>query len=181
MLKRLVWDFSVNTLAKSILTPTKLRYSIYKAMGLKILSSNIRSGVTFRGKNVVIEKGVFINHDVFIDCMEKVVIGENSALAFQVMLCTSTHQIGDVNRRQGESVRLPITIGKGCWLGARTTVLPGVTIGDGCIIAAGATVTKDCEPNGLYAGTPARRVKDLPVGEYLQEVAATSDSTVRQE
>ena len=37
----------------------------------------------------------------------------------------------------------------------------GVTVGDGCVLAAGAVVTGDCEPDGLYAGVPARRVKDL--------------------
>jgi maltose O-acetyltransferase len=39
--------------------------------------------------------------------------------------------------------------------------MPGVTIGDGCTIASGAVVTRDCEPDGMYAGVPARRVKDL--------------------
>jgi acetyltransferase-like isoleucine patch superfamily enzyme len=30
-----------------------------------------------------------------------------------------------------------------------------------CVVAAGAVVTGDCEPDGLYAGVPARRVRDL--------------------
>ena len=37
----------------------------------------------------------------------------------------------------------------------------GVTVGDGCVVAAGAVVREDCEPGGLYAGVPARRVKKL--------------------
>jgi maltose O-acetyltransferase len=40
-------------------------------------------------------------------------------------------------------------------------VLDGVTIGAGCVIAAGAVVTRDCEPDGLYAGVPAVRKRDL--------------------
>jgi maltose O-acetyltransferase len=47
------------------------------------------------------------------------------------------------------------------WMGARVTVLPGVTVGDGCVIAAGAVVTKDCEPGGVYAGLPARRIRSV--------------------
>ena len=31
------------------------------------------------------------------------------------------------------------------------------------MIAAGSVVTRDCEPNGLYGGVPARRLKDLPI------------------
>lgn len=56
----------------------------------------------------------------------------------------------------------PITVGDGCWIGARAVILPGVTIGDGCVIAAGAVVSKDCAPNGMYAGVPARRIRELP-------------------
>nr|WP_243895920.1 acyltransferase [Paenibacillus sp. F411] len=77
------------------------------------------------------------------------------------MFCTDTHEIGTSDERGGERKLLPIKVDDGCWIGARVTILPGVTVGQGCIIAAGAVVTKDCEPNGLYAGVPARRIKDL--------------------
>jgi maltose O-acetyltransferase len=40
-------------------------------------------------------------------------------------------------------------------------ILPSVTIGPGCIVGAGAVVTKDLEPNGVYVGVPARRVREL--------------------
>jgi maltose O-acetyltransferase len=36
-----------------------------------------------------------------------------------------------------------------------------VVLGDGCVIAAGAVVNKDCKPNTLYAGVPAKEVKTL--------------------
>ena len=52
-------------------------------------------------------------------------------------------------------------IGDGSWLGQNVSVIAGVTIGAGCMIAAGAVVVSDCEPNGLYAGVPARRIKNL--------------------
>lgn len=58
-------------------------------------------------------------------------------------------------------IHKPITVGKGCWIGANAIILPGVTIGDGCIIGAGAVVNKDCAPNGLYVGVPTKRVRDL--------------------
>ena len=157
----LSWNFLVNGLAKSILVPEKVRYFIYRLAGLRTKTSKIRSGCTFRGKSIFIEKGVFINHNVFIDAWEKVTIRENTAIAFDVLICTSSHYIGDSMKRAGASDRRPVTIGKGCWIGARATILPGVTIGDGCIIAAGAVVIRDCDPNGLYAGVPARRMKDL--------------------
>ena len=59
--------------------------------------------------------------------------------------------------------RMPVPgnvhIGDRCWLGARAMIMPGVTIGDGTIIGAGSVVTKDCEPDALYVGVPAHRVR----------------------
>jgi maltose O-acetyltransferase len=83
----------------------------------------------------------------------------------EVLFCTSTHIMGPATERAGRVHPQPITVGDGCWIGARSVILPGVTIGDGCVIAAGAVVNKDCAANGMYAGVPARRVKDLPVEE----------------
>lgn len=48
----------------------------------------------------------------------------------------------------------------GIHFGANITILDGVTIKSGCIIGAGAVVTKSTEPNGVYAGVPARKIKE---------------------
>jgi acetyltransferase-like isoleucine patch superfamily enzyme len=77
------------------------------------------------------------------------------------LVLTSTHAIGPHHARLGDWRYLPVTIGAGCWIAARSVIMPGVTIGDGCIVAAGAVVLEDCEPDGLYAGVPARRIRDL--------------------
>lgn len=47
------------------------------------------------------------------------------------------------------------------WIGMNCIVLKGVTIGSGSIIAAGSVVISDVEPNSLYAGNPAKKVKSL--------------------
>jgi acetyltransferase-like isoleucine patch superfamily enzyme len=41
----------------------------------------------------------------------------------------------------GRSELKATTIGRDCWIGARTTIMCGVNIGDGSIIAAGSVVT----------------------------------------
>lgn len=60
LISLLVWNILVNTVAKSPFIFAKLRYLIYKMAGLKTESSNIRSGCTFRGKSIVIEKGYLL-------------------------------------------------------------------------------------------------------------------------
>ncbi|WP_438727174.1 acyltransferase [Parasphingorhabdus sp. DH2-15] len=54
---------------------------------------------------------------------------------------------------------LHTSIGKNCFIGGQSIVLPGVTIGDGCIIGAGAVVTKDVPAACAVAGNPAKIVK----------------------
>lgn len=44
------------------------------------------------------------------------------------------------------------------FIGYNTTILPNVRIGENCIIGACSTVTKDLEPNGVYAGSPAKKI-----------------------
>jgi len=100
---------------------------------------------------------------VFFDGSAPIHIGKNCGIGMEVLFCTSTHLPGPPTERAGPVHPQPITVGDGCWIGARAVILPGVTIGEGCVIAAGAVVHRDCAPNSLYAGVPARRIKELPV------------------
>lgn len=54
----------------------------------------------------------------------------------------------------------PLIIGKGCFLGDAAIIMGGVKVAPNCVIGAAAFVNKDTEPNGVYAGIPARRLRD---------------------
>lgn len=80
----------------------------------------------------------------------------------QVLILTTSHEIGPQGQRAAALEARPVCIGSGAWLGARCTILPGVTIGAGAIIAAGAVVSRDVPANTMVAGIPARVIKSLP-------------------
>lgn len=66
-----------------------------------------------------------------------------------------------------------ITIGRFASLATNVMVLPGVTIGEGAVAAAGATVNRDLEPWGIYAGSPVRQVgtrKSEKIIAYAKEI-----------
>ncbi|QGT98607.1 hypothetical protein SYNTR_0014 [Candidatus Syntrophocurvum alkaliphilum] len=160
--KRLKKVISIDILAASYLMPRKIRCYIYKTFGMQIKSNKIASKCYFASKNITIGHNVFINHSCcFHNPTSPITIGDNTWVAMHVLFCTSTHEIGTSECRAGKILAKPIEIGKGCWIGANSTILPGVVIGDGCIIGAGAVVNMNCEPNGLYVGVPAKRMKDL--------------------
>jgi acetyltransferase-like isoleucine patch superfamily enzyme len=59
-----------------------------------------------------------------------------------------------------QPIRSFLTVGKYALIGANAVVFPGVTLGEGCAIGALSLVKSDCEPWTIYAGTPARPVRE---------------------
>lgn len=51
-------------------------------------------------------------------------------------------------------------IGNDVWIGNRAIVLQGVSIGTGSVIGAGSVVTHDIPPYEIWAGNPARKIRD---------------------
>jgi|SRR5208282_4192071 len=47
-------------------------------------------------------------------------------------------------------------IGRNCFIGAHSIIMPGVVVGDQSIVAAGSVVTKDVPPGSIVGGNPAR-------------------------
>lgn len=154
-------DFYLNFLAASVLVPNSVRFYLYRIYGLRIYTKRISPKSFIGNRNIYIGKNTFVNYSCFFNTAGGINIGDNCDIGYQVTFCTSSHEIGNKDRRAGESISLPIVIGNGTWIGARSMILPGVSIGEGCIIAAGSVVIKDCFPNGLYAGVPAKRIKEL--------------------
>ena len=53
------------------------------------------------------------------------------------------------------------------FIGSHSVILYGTRIGPNVIIGSGSVVTKDCEPNSVYAGVPARRIGSFD--EYMEK------------
>ena len=46
------------------------------------------------------------------------------------------------------------------WIGAGVTVLSGITIGVGAVVGAGSVVTHDIPPYEIWAGNPAKKIRN---------------------
>lgn len=161
---RWTWHLRVNRLAASPALSPRVRLRILRAAGLDIApGASVHGGCFFFGAEVAVAEGAWIAHGCYFDSRAPIEVGREAYIGYEAMICTSGHRIGAASRRAGDFLASPIRVGAGAWIGARALILPGVSVGAGSVVAAGAVVTADCEPNGLYAGVPARRVKALPL------------------
>lgn len=147
-----------------LFAPPIFQRVIYRAFGYHIHSSARVYPQCFcgagRGK-LVVGKGSYVNYRCFLDLGADIIIGKNVSVAFNCTFINSTHEFGTEFQRAGKGKSDKIIIEDGCWIGANTTILPGVKITRGCVIAANSLVTKDTEENGLYVGSPANRIENL--------------------
>lgn len=148
--------------SRSELVPNRLRPALLDRFGLRApqevwISANVR---ILDPTLLTLGEGVYLNREVYID-NGPVTLGRNVYVGPRAMIITAKHSLGGPELRAGDGGPEPVVIGDGTWIGAGAIILPGLTVGAGCIVAAGAVVTKDCTPNGLYAGVSARRIRDL--------------------
>ncbi|MBW9055972.1 acyltransferase [Rhizobium mesosinicum] len=85
-------------------------------------------------------------------------VGEKSYVAFDVAILTHDRTRGVYRNTK---------IGKHCFIGARSIILPGVEIGDECVIGSGSVVTKNIPSRCIAAGNPATVIREnIEVGPY---------------
>lgn len=116
-----------------------------------------RSLARMRRRGLRAEPPVRIGLRVFIDAEYAwaVEIGAFTIIANDVRIIA--HDAA-VKRITGYTEVRPVTIGKRCYLGAGTLVLPGAVIGDDAIIGAGALVRGEIPAGSVAVGAPARAI-----------------------
>lgn len=159
------WEAIVNRIAASSMLLPRTRRRLYRSAGMQVETFGVRPGCIFHTSKISIAADTLIGTCCHFENREQISIGARCSLAPEVMIATSSHAIGPSEARAGEHNGGPVSIGDGCWIGARAVILPNVSIGDGCVVAAGAVVVDDCEADCLYAGVPARKIRDLSAAQ----------------
>lgn len=133
-------------------------------------SSEFRAGAyaitcskIFLGENVIIRPNTMLFADPRDEEVGSIVIEDNVMLGSGVHIYVANHKF-DENKNiieQGHYAPKNVILKKGCWIGSNVIILPGVTIGEKSVVAAGSIVTKNIPSRVLFAGNPARLVKEL--------------------
>lgn len=91
-----------------------------------------------------------------------ITIEDNCLIASDVLITSENHGMNPELSDSYANIPLDsdeVVIGKGCWIGEKVSILPGVRIGERSIIATNAVVTKSIPPYSIAAGIPARIIK----------------------
>ena len=128
---------------------------------------------------VLIKRGMKVGKDFnrqqgcFIDpshCF-LITIGDDVTMSIRVTVMAhdaSTKTLGYTKVGQ-------VHIGNHVFIGANTTILPGVTIGDYAVIGAGSIVTHDVPARTVVAGVPAKEI--CGVDEYVARFQSQMNET----
>jgi acetyltransferase-like isoleucine patch superfamily enzyme len=145
-LPRVLWQKLLHQWAR-VCIPPGLRLALYRAMGISI------------------GHGVFVGLDTWLDDQfpELIVIEDEVVISFRVTVVVhdDARRMDAILPGQADGTVAPVTLKRGCYLGAGCLILPGVTIGERAVVGAGAVVTRDVPPGKIALGVPARVTRDI--------------------
>ncbi|MCE7030845.1 putative colanic acid biosynthesis acetyltransferase [Jiella avicenniae] len=90
-------------------------------------------------------------------CMGRITIDDYAVISQRAHLCGGTHDPDDPHF---QLLPKPITVGAMAWVAAEAFVGPGVRVGEGALIGARGVAVKDVPDWEIWAGNPARKIRD---------------------
>lgn len=126
-----------------------------KSVGAK---PSIHPTVLLRGaENIEIGNNVNLNHGTELYGNGGISIGDNSMLAYNVMVFSDSRKFKGKELLKSIKGRdlAPVSIGADVWIGAGAIIMPGVQIADHAIVAAGSVVTRNVGEWEIVGGNPA--------------------------
>ena len=152
--------------------PTELekRESMLKEMFAEIgegcyIEPPLRSN--FGGHHVHFGKNIYANFNLTLVDDTHIYVEDYTMFGPNVVVAAAGHPIQPELREKAYQYNAAVHIGKNCWIGAGSIILPGITIGDHVVVGAGSVVTKDLPDRVVAVGNPCRILRD--VNEHDEE------------
>ena len=148
-------------------TALKISKKLLKSLA-KIAPGNAIRAWLYRRCGYFIGEDVYIGEDLIVidDLNEAVcllVIEDRVSISPRVTLVLHSAPNDSRIRPFVHEKKDAITICKDAWIGTGAVVLPGIEIGEGAVIGSNAVVTRDIPEYTVFAGVPARYLKDVQV------------------
>lgn len=149
-----------------------VRRLLLHSIGIKVgKNTTVHRGVKlFCVGNLTIGKGSTVNYKCFLDARGGLTIGDNVNISHCVKIYTMTHDIDDPTCK---TISSPVTINNNAWIFPNVLIMPGVNIEEGAVVYPGSIVTKDLNAYTIYAGNPAK-----PIRERVKKISYQSSFPV---
>jgi acetyltransferase-like isoleucine patch superfamily enzyme len=111
-------------------------------------------------ENLAIGEYCWIGEGAVLDASGGLRIGEHTSIGLNALIFTHSSWLANMmlENTSGSDLieRKPVRIGKGCFIGGNSVIMPGVTIGDFVTVNPLSVVAKDVPDYCLVSGNPAR-------------------------
>ena len=157
--KRIFWYLINELVIKNTLIPSSgLRKYLLRIFGAKIGNGVIiKPGVNVKYPwKLTIGNHCWIGENVWIDNLDNVTIENNVCVSQGALLLCGNH---NYKLPSFNLIVKPIILKEGCWVGAKSIVAPGVCVGAQAVLSLASVASDDLEPNFIYRGNPAKKIK----------------------
>ena len=175
------YHFLGNNIKFSSFKTTGVPYVMVANKGECIIGKNFSMHNGIKGNPI----GSYRRCTLFVDRKAKLVIGENVGISQTALICnksitihdyvkigggvsiydTDFHSLNPDIRKSKQDIKccneMPVIIKENAFIGAHSIILKGVTIGKNSIIGAGSVVTKSIPDNQIWAGNPAKFIRNI--------------------
>jgi putative colanic acid biosynthesis acetyltransferase WcaF len=158
-LKRVIW-YIINILFFMSYLP----FSGIRVMLLRLFGAKVGKGVVIKPSvnikypwKLEIGNDVWIGEKVWIDNLEKVMIGNNACISQGAMLLCGNH---NYKKSTFDLITRGIHLKDGVWIGAQAVVCPGIVCHSHSVLAVGSVAVTNLEEYSIYQGNPAVKVRD---------------------
>ena len=128
-------------------------------------------------RDLVADSYAFVGQECWVGVMTE--IGAYAMLGPRVARVGDDHVtdvVGVPMEFTGRPAQRRTIVGRDSWIGYGAIVSRGVTIGEGAVVGAGSVVTKDVPAYEIWAGVPARKIRDRFTAEERAAHRASLDS-----
>lgn len=135
----------------------KMIYEKIAKVGFKIVNLIHPSAIISNSANIENNAGILIMPLVVVNAKASikkgVILNTSSVIEHECMVDEFSH-ISVGSKCAGN-----VKIGKNCFLGINSCVLPNLSLADDSILGGGSTLIKTQSEKGVFVGTPAKKIK----------------------